>query len=97
MSEGEFMERRTAPDPSAGQLMCPSHGKLCKKGICSEMSKLVREEEGKKREAERGEVGGKVGFLFIFTSFSLFGLFFFFFLFCSSDSTLISCPFSLQV
>jgi len=30
--------------------MCPSHGKLCKKGICSGMSRLVREEERKKVE-----------------------------------------------
>ena len=44
------------PDPTAGQLMCPSHGKLCKKGICSGMSRLVREER-KKREVERGVVG----------------------------------------
>ena len=28
------------PDPTAGQLMCPSHGKPCKKGICSEMRNL---------------------------------------------------------
>lgn len=47
------------PDPNAGQLMCPSHGKLCKKGICSEMAKLVREEERRKREGERG--GGRRG------------------------------------
>ena len=48
------------------------------------MSKLVREEEGKKREAEMGEVAGEVGFVqlrFIITVFS----------------TLISCSFSLQV
>ena len=41
------------PDPTAGQRMCPSHGKLCNKGICSGMSRLVREEERKKREVER--------------------------------------------
>ncbi|EDR07679.1 uncharacterized protein LACBIDRAFT_298063 [Laccaria bicolor S238N-H82] len=51
------------PDPNAGQLMCPSHGKLCKKGICSEMSKLVREEERRKREGERGG-GGRRGLAF---------------------------------
>ena len=68
------------PDPTAGQLMCPSHGKLCKKGICSEMSKLVREEEGKKREAERGGKRGEF-FFFIPTLFSLFGLSFRFFVF----------------
>ena len=40
------------PDSTAG-LMCPSHGKLCKKGICSGMSRLVKEEE-RQREVERG-------------------------------------------
>ena len=50
------------PDPTAG-LMCPSHGKLCKKGICSGMSRLVKEEERKKSEVERGEVMiGELGF-----------------------------------
>ena len=50
------------PDPTAGQLMCPSHGKLYNKGICSGMSRLVRKER-KKREVERGEVVvGEVGF-----------------------------------
>ena len=44
------------PDPTAGQLMCPSHGNLCNKGICSGMSRLVRE-ESKKREVERGGSG----------------------------------------
>ena len=43
------------PDPTAGQLMCPSHGKLYNKGICSGVSRLVREER-KKREVEREEV-----------------------------------------
>ena len=68
------------PDPNAGQLMCPSHGKLRKKGICSEMSKLVREEEGKKREAESGEVAREVGFCstsFRVSPFLFFSLFVF--------------------
>ena len=38
------------PDPPAGQLMCPSHGKLCKKGTCSGKSRLVKEEERKSLE-----------------------------------------------
>ena len=42
------------PDPTAGQLMCPSHGKLCNKGICSGISRLVKEEERRKREIKRG-------------------------------------------
>ena len=51
-----------SPDPTACQLMCPSHEKLCKKGICPGMSRLVREER-KKRKVERGEVVvGQVGF-----------------------------------
>ena len=50
------------PDPTAGRLS-PSHGKLCKKGICSGMSRLVKgEEERKKRELERVVVG-EVGFV----------------------------------
>ena len=55
------MDGRTTADPTAGQLMCPSHGKLCKKGICSGMSRLVKEEERKKREVERGGGGGRRG------------------------------------
>ena len=51
------MDGRTTPDPIAGQLMCPSHGKLCKKGICSGLSRLVREDERKKREVETVVVG----------------------------------------
>ena len=76
------------PDPTAGQLMCPSHGKLCKKGICSEMSKLVREEERRKREAERGGKRGE----FCSTAFHYRFLFV-----ISLFSTLISCSFSLHV
>jgi len=49
---------------TAGQLMCPSHGKLCKKGICSGMSRLVREKV----------VVGEVGFLQLWP-FGLFILF----------------------
>jgi hypothetical protein len=82
------------PDPTAGQLMCPIHGKLCKKGICSEMSKLVREEERKKREAERGVKKGEfclISFSFPLSFFSVFVRFRFGF------STLISGSFSLQV
>ena len=41
------------PDPTAG-LMCPSYGKLRKKGICSGMSRLVKGDERKKREVEKG-------------------------------------------
>ena len=44
------------PDPTASQLMCSSHRKLCKKGICFGMLRLVKEEERKKREVKRGEV-----------------------------------------
>ena len=47
------------PDPTAGQLMCPSHGKLCNNGVCSGMSRLVKEEDRRKREAERGGGGGR--------------------------------------
>ena len=68
------------PDPAAGQLMCPSHGKLWKKGICSEMLKLVREEERRKREAERGGKRGE----FCSTSFRCFAFSFRFFSLCSS-------------
>ena len=50
------------PDPTAGQLMCPSHGKLCKKGICSGMSRLVKE-EGKKTLRGGEVVVGEVGFV----------------------------------
>jgi len=64
------------PDPTAGQLMCPSHGKLCKKGICSEMSKLVREEERKKRDAERGGGGRKGEFCSTSLHSHLFSFFF---------------------
>ncbi|KIJ98541.1 hypothetical protein K443DRAFT_9059 [Laccaria amethystina LaAM-08-1] len=46
-----------SPDTTAGQLMCPSHGKLCKKGICSGMARLVREEERKKGSLRGGEFG----------------------------------------
>ena len=49
------------PDPTAGQLMCPGRGILCKKGICSGMSRLVKEEERKKREVERGGGDGRRG------------------------------------
>ena len=42
--------------------MCPSHGKLCKKGICSGMSRLVKE-EGKKTLRGGEVVVGEVGFV----------------------------------
>jgi len=60
------------PDPIAGQLMCPSHEKLCKKGICSGMSRLVMEEERKKKGVEMEVVVvGKPGFVRLF-AFSVF-------------------------
>jgi isoprenylcysteine carboxyl methyltransferase (ICMT) family protein YpbQ len=62
------------PDPTADQLLCPSHEKLCKNGICSGMSRLVREEERKKREVERGGVEvGEVGFVRLLTFHFVFG------------------------
>ena len=60
------------PDTTAGPLMCPSHGKLCNKGICSGMSRLMREER-KKREVERGRGGGRRrGFCSTFGSLLVF-------------------------
>ena len=50
-----------SPDLTASQLMCPSHGKLCKKGIYSGMSRLGKEEGRKKREVESGGGGSRRG------------------------------------
>jgi hypothetical protein len=61
------------PDPTADQLLCPSHGKLCKKGICSGMSRLVREEERRKRKVKSGG-GRRGGFCSTFGLFILFSV-----------------------
>jgi hypothetical protein len=37
---------------------CPVHGLICKKGICKEMAKIVREQERAKKEQEKKD-GGK--------------------------------------
>lgn len=34
-------------------ILCPAHGVICKKGICQEYSKILREKEKKEREANK--------------------------------------------
>lgn len=41
--------------------ICPVHKILCKKGICKEMSKIIRDQERKKKEEERKSGKGRNG------------------------------------
>jgi hypothetical protein len=40
---------------------CPVHKMICKKGICKEMSKIIRQKEREKREKEREQGGNAKG------------------------------------
>ncbi|KAF9465210.1 hypothetical protein BDZ94DRAFT_1254801 [Collybia nuda] len=39
--------------PAVDVVLCPVHGKICKKGICREMSKILKEQEKAKAAAEK--------------------------------------------
>ena len=66
---------RAIPPP---KLICPTHRIMCKKGICEDMTKLLRAEKRKELEAQweaEGKNKKKGTFLFLY----LFFAFFFFF------------------
>ncbi|KAF8994153.1 hypothetical protein BDQ17DRAFT_1252070 [Cyathus striatus] len=41
------------------QILCPTHGIVCKKGICQDMSKLLRKQEANERGKQRGPNTGR--------------------------------------
>ncbi|KAJ6592657.1 hypothetical protein B0H19DRAFT_1088268 [Mycena capillaripes] len=43
----------------ADAILCPVHGIICKKGICKEYARILREKEREKERAERDAKGGK--------------------------------------
>jgi hypothetical protein len=53
-SEGNLWgENEITKGPAPDVILCPVHGKICKKGICQEMSKIIKAQERLKATEEK--------------------------------------------